>query len=167
MNKRLLGLTVVIIVVLASAAAYLSMSSVLTLNQTQHAPQALDFTVTGTNSCLRFLEANVSLCYVPFTVGANERWQLTINCTQMPGGSSGWTDLFIYRGYWDNGTDYKCTAQDTYPILASIQATNSEIHGNSAFAEIFNGTATAQSYTVFFVFPNGGQGTFHVTYKQA
>jgi len=103
---------------------------------------------------------------VPFTVGANENWQLTINCTQMPGGASGWTDLFIYKGYWDNGTDYKCTAQETYPILANIQATNSEIHGNSAFSETFNGTATTQSYTVFFVFPNGGQGTFHVTYKQ-
>ena len=84
----------------------------------------------------------------------------------MPGGAQGWTDIFIYKGYWDNGTNNKCQAKDTYPILAEIQPTNKEIQGTGAFTETFNGTASAQSYTVFFVFPNGGQGTFHVTYKQ-
>jgi len=34
---------------------------------------------------------------VPFTVAANENWQLTINCTKMPGGSNGYTDVYIYK----------------------------------------------------------------------
>jgi len=84
----------------------------------------------------------------------------------MPGGASGWTDLYIYNGYWDNGTNYKCTAEDVYQILANIHSTNWEIQGNAAFTETFNGTTTSQSYTIFFVFPNGGQGTFHVMYQQ-
>ncbi len=155
----------VLILICTLVAAFLVLSP-LTSAHAKHVPQALDFTVSGTNSCLRFLESNVSLCYVPFTVGANQDWQLTINCSQMPGGSSGWTDLFIYKGYWDSGISHKCTAADTYPILANMQSTGKEIQGNTATTEIFNGTASAQSYTVFFVFPNGGQGTFHVTYKQ-
>lgn len=162
MNRKILGLIVAVIIVFTLVSALLVESI---LAPAQPSPKALDFTVSGTNSCLRFLESNVSLCYVPFTVGANQNWQLTINCTQMPGGASGWTDLFIYKGYWDNGTDYKCTAEDVYPILANIQPINSEIQGNSAFTETFNGTST-QSYTIFFVFPNGGQGTFHITYNQ-
>jgi hypothetical protein len=131
----------------------------------QHKPQPLDFIVSGTNTCLRFLESNVSLCYIPFTVGANQSWQLTINCTQMPGGANGWTDLFIYNGYWDNGTDHKCNAADVYTILSDVKSANAAIQGNSTFTETFNKTAQ-QSYTVFFIFPNGGQATFHVTCKQ-
>jgi hypothetical protein len=165
MNKKIVSLIVVVIVVCAAAAAFLVLSAV-NPNSIQHPAQALDFTVKGTNSCLRFLESNVSLCYVPFTVGANQNWQLTINCTQMPGASSGWTELYIYKSYWDNGTNYKCSAGDTYGILSSIQDADKIIQGDNAFTETFNGTSTAQSYTIFFVFPNGGQGTFHITYKQ-
>ncbi|HUJ84547.1 MAG TPA: hypothetical protein VLV84_02965 [Candidatus Acidoferrales bacterium] len=162
MNKKMLGLIPVVIVVICVAVP-----AVLVLSPgAQPQQMALDFTVNGTNSCLRFLESNVSLCYVPFTVGANQNWQLTINCTQMPGGSSGWTELYIYKGYWDNGTNYKCSAGDTYGIISDIQDAHKIIQGNNAFTETFNGTAIAQSYTFFFVFPNGGQGTFHVTYKQ-
>ena len=161
MKRKLLGLIVAVIVVCV-LSVFLVESIIVPAQET---PKSLDFTVSGTNSCLRFLESNVSLCYVPFTVGANQNWQLTINCTQMPGGTSGWTDLFIYKGYWGNGTNYKCTAGDVYSILSNIQPTNSEIQGNNAYTKMFNGTST-QSYTVFFVFPNGGQGTFHVTYKQ-
>ncbi len=83
----------------------------------------------------------------------------------MPGCANGWTGLFIYNGYWDNGINNKCTAGDVYPILTNIQSTNMKIQGNNVFTETFNGT-TPQSHTVFFIFPNGGQGTFHVTYKQ-
>ncbi len=162
MNKRITSLVVGVIVICALMISIFFASSIISTQQT---PKQLDFTVSGTNGCLRFLESNVSLCYVPFTVGANQNWQLTINCTQMPGGASGWTDLFIYKGYWDNGTNNKCTACDVYSILSNIQPNNSEIQGNNVFTETFNGTST-QSYTVFFVFPNGGQGTFHVTYKQ-
>lgn len=165
MNKQMiiLGLSVLVIIAVVLVGALLVAPLSTSIQET---PKSIDVTVNGTNSCLRFLESNVSLCYVPFTVGANQNWQLTINCTQMPGGSSGWTDLFIYKGYWDNGTDNKCTAQDIYPIVANIQPLNAEIHGTSAYTETFNGTSTSQSYTVFFVFPNGGQGTFHITYQQ-
>jgi hypothetical protein len=165
MNKKTLSLIVVVVIVCATVAAALALSSVAPTSN-NHTAQALDFTVKGTNSCLRFLESNVSLCYVPFTVGANQNWQLTINCTQMPGGSSGWTELYIYKGFWDNGTNNKCNAGDTYGILSSIADANKIIQGNNAFTETFNGGSTTQSYTVFFVFPNGGQGTFQVTYKQ-
>ena len=165
MNKKMAGLIVIVAVVIVGVLVGALVVAPL-FTSAQQTPKSLDFTVTGTNSCLRFLDANVSLCYVPFTVGANQNWQLTINCTQMPGGASGWTDLYIYNGYWDNGTNYKCTAEDVYPILANIQSTNWEIQGNTAFTETFNGTTTSQSYTIFFVFPNGGQGTFHVTYQQ-
>ena len=163
-NKKtvllVLSVIVIIIVVLVGALVAPSYTSV------QETPKSIDVTVTGTNSCLRFLESNVSLCYIPFTVGANQNWQLTINCTQMPGGSAGWTDLFIYKGYWDNGTDYKCIAENVYPIIANIQPLNTEIQGANAVTETFNGTSNTQSYTVFFVFPNAGQGTFHITYQQ-
>jgi hypothetical protein len=163
MNRKIAGLIAVVTVICASIAVFLAISAV---TPAQHTAQAFDFTVTGTNSCLRFLESNVSLCYVPFRVGANQNWQLTIDCTQMPGGSSGWTELYIYKGYWDNGINYKCTAADIYPILTRVHDANEQIQGNNAFTEIFNGTSTSQSYTVFFVFPNGGPATFHITYAQ-
>ncbi len=164
MNWKFVALTIVVVVACAGAGAFL-----LSIGpaKAQHQPQALDFTVKGTNSCLRYLESNISLCYVPFTVGTHQDWQLTINCTQMPGGSQGWTELYIYKGYWDNGTNYKCQAGDTYGILSNIQDAHKIIQGNTAFTETFTGAADAQSYTIFFIFPNGGQGTFHVTYKQA
>ena len=82
----------------------------------------------------------------------------------MPGGASGWTSVYIYKGYWDKGTNYKCLSQDIYPIISDIQTTNFEIKGNSPYTQTFNGTS--QSFIVFFVFPNGGQGIFHVTYKE-
>jgi hypothetical protein len=162
LNGKILGIIVFVIVICASIASFVTLSLEA---PAQHTPQPLDFTVSGTNTCLRILESNVSLCYIPFTVGANQNWQLSINCTQMPGGANGWTDLFIYNGYWSNETDYKCEAKDLYPILTDIKTADGAIQGNSTFTETFNST-TQQSHTVFFVFPNGGQATFHVTYKQ-
>ena len=163
MNKKFIGITVVVIVLCAIVAAF-SLTSLFSNESNPAKP--IDFTIQGTNSCLRFLECNVSLGYVPFTVGANQNWQLTINCTQMPGGSQGWTELYIYKGYWDNGTNYKCQAGDLYGILSNIKDDNKMIQGDSAFTQTFTAGANPQSYTAFFVFPNGGQGTFHVTYKQ-
>jgi hypothetical protein len=116
----------------------------------------MDFTVSGTNDCLRFLNSTVSMCYVPFTVAANENWQLTINCTKMPGGAN---------GYWDNGANHTCMSADLYPILNQIQSVDYELKGTTFYNQTFGGT-TQQSYTVFFVLPPGGQATFHVTYKQ-
>ncbi len=68
MNKKVLGLVVVVIVVCASVAAYLAAS---TLAPTQQPTSALDFTVSGTSDCLRFLNSSVPTVYVPFTTAAN------------------------------------------------------------------------------------------------
>ena len=98
MNKnKILGLVVIAIVVaVALPTAFIVDSSRAPILQST---KEMDFTVSGTNDCLRFLNSTVSLCYVPFTVAADEQWQLTINCTKMPGGSNGYTDIYVYNGY--------------------------------------------------------------------
>jgi hypothetical protein len=84
----------------------------------------------------------------------------------MPGGANGWTDVYIYKGYWNGGSNYTCTSRDLYPILRDIQSVDRQIRTNSTFTETYGGS-TQQSYTVFFVVPPGGQqATFHVTLKQ-
>ena len=125
----------------------------------------IDFTVSGSNSCLRFLNDSVSMVYVPFNVAPNQNWQLAINCTKMPGGNNGYTDLYVYNGYWDNGTNHTCTAREVYPILAQMQSINYELHGTTCYNQTYF-SSTTKSYTIFFVFPPGGQATFHVTYMQ-
>ena len=162
MKKKVLGGIVAVIVVCSVSAGFLVTSS---LAPQQEAQKELDFTVSGRNDCLRFLNSTVETCYVPLRTGANENWQLTINATKMPGGANGWTDVYIYKGYWDKGTDYKCMSQDVYPILNDIHSADAQIKGNSPFTETFGGS-TAESYTVFFIFPPGGQATFHVAFKQ-
>ena len=92
--------------------------------------------------------------YVPFTVAANENWQLTINCTKMPGGANGWTDVYVYKGYWDKGSNHTCVSGDLYPIISDIQSADFEIRASSPYTESF-GESTPQSYTVFFIFPPG------------
>jgi hypothetical protein len=162
MNKKVLALIVVVIVVCASVAAFLAVS---TLTPSLQPTGPLDFTVSGSSECLRFLNSSVQTIYVPFTVAANENWQLTVNCTKMPGGANGYTDVYIYKGYWNGGSNYTCTSRDLYPILNNIQDANFEIHLNTPYTQTFGGT-TQQSYTVFFVVPPGGQqATFHVTFK--
>jgi hypothetical protein len=127
---------------------------------------ALDFTVSGTSDCLRFLNSSVPTIYVPFTIAANEKWQLTINCTKMSGGTNGYTEFYIYKDYWNDGSNNTCTSIQLYPILNDIQSTNRQIRLDNPFKEIF-GESIQQSYTVFFVVPPGGQqSTFHVTLKQ-
>ena len=128
-------------------------------------PRELDFTVSGTNECLRFLTSTVSVCYVPIPTGANENWQLTINRTEMYGGANVWTDVYIYKGYWDNGIDYKCMSEDLYPIIGEIESADGQIRTDTPFKASFCGS-TPESYTVFFIFPPGGQATFHITLKQ-
>ena len=83
----------------------------------------------------------------------------------MPGGANGYTDIYIYNGYWDNGTNHIAMSADVYPILSQIQSNNYELKGTTSYNATFGG-ATQQSYTVFFVLPPGGQATFHITYKQ-
>jgi hypothetical protein len=161
MNKKLLSLIVGVLVICAVMAAILVESSIASAKQ---ATKAMDFTVSGTNDCLRFLNSTVSVCYVPFTVAANQNWQLTINCTKMPGGANGYTDIYIYNGYWDNGTNNVCMSADLYPILSQIQSNNYELKGTTSYSATFSGS-TQESHTIFFVLPPGGPAAFHITYK--
>jgi hypothetical protein len=162
LNTKITGLIVTIILLFAiSAAVLLSPPS----SQAQNPTTSLDFTVGGKNDCLRFLNDSVSVAYVSFTVAANHQGQLTINCTQMPGGANGYTDLYIYNGYWDNGTNHIATSRSLYPILSNILNANYELKGTTAYNATYGGSAQ-QSFTVFFILPPGGQSSFHITYKQ-
>jgi hypothetical protein len=163
LNKKVLGLIIAVIVIFTSVAAFLV---ALTLVPPLQPTGALDFTVSGTSDCLRFLNSSVPTIYVPFTVAANENWQLTINCTKMSGGANGYTDVYIYKGYWNDSSNNTCASLQLYPFLNEIKSTDHQIRLGSPFTETF-GDSTQQSYTVFFVVPPGGQqSTFHVTLKQ-
>jgi len=164
MNKKLvLGSVLAVIVVCALAAVAFSLNAPA---QTPRTPTGeLDFKVTGSSDCLRFLNSSVPTVYVPFTVAANENMRLTINCTKMPGGANGWTDVYIYKGYWDEGADHTCKAGDLYPIIEEIESADFAIKANQPYTQTF-GESTQQSYTVFFVFPPGAS-EFHVTLKPA
>jgi len=163
MNKKILGLLVAVIVICALAAAFLAQS---TLTPTQQPTGALDFTVSASSDCLRFLNSSVQTIYVPFTVAANENWDLSINCTKMPGGANGYTDVYVYNGYWNRGSNHTCNASDLYPILSDIHSVDQQIRLGQPFAETYR-ASTQQSYTIFFVVPPGGtQATFQVTLKQ-
>ena len=164
MNKKIIGLIVAITVVCALIAAFLSESA---LAPTQQPTGAQDFVVSGKSDCLRFLNSSVPTIYVPFTTAGNTNWQLTINCTKMSGGANGYTDVYIYKGYWNGGSNHTCSAMELYPILDDIQSTDFQIRLGSPFIETY-GESSQQSYTVFFVVPPGGQqSTFHVTLKPA
>ncbi len=159
MNKKIvLGLVIAVIVICALAAVAVSMMTPA-LTPTGE----LDFTVSGSSDCLRFLNTSVPTVYVPFTVAANENWQLTVNCTKMPGGANGWTDVYVYKGYWDKGMNHTCKAGDLYPIINDIESADFAIKANQPYTQTF-GESTQQSYTVFFVFPPGASA-FHVTLK--
>ncbi len=160
MNKKWLSLIIGVTAIFALMIVLFDES----VSPSVQATKPMDFTVSGKNDCLRFLNDSVSLVYIPFTVAANQNWQLTINCTQMPGGTNGYTDIYIYNGYWDNGTNHQCLSGEVYPLLSQIQNANYEIKGASAFSQTFGGP-TEKSYTVFFIFPPGGKATFHITYK--
>ena len=163
MNKRVLGLFIAVIVVCTLVAAFLVAPTLVPPLQTTG---ALDFTVSGTSDCLRFLNSSVPTIYVPFTVAANENWQLTINCTKMSSGTNGYTEVYIYKDYWNDGRNNTCAASELYPILNKLQSADHQIRLNSPFMETYC-DSTQQSYTVFFVVPPGGQqSTFHVTLKQ-
>jgi hypothetical protein len=165
MNKnKIIGLVAIFIIVVVSLPAVYFVES--SMAPVQQPTKEMDFVVSGSSDCLRFLNSSVPAIYVPFTVAANENWQLTISCTKMSGGTNGYTDVYIYQGYWDGGTNNTCTSNDLYPILKDIQPTNQQIRLNTPFNQTY-GDSTQQSYTVFFVLPPGGQqSTFHITYKQ-
>jgi hypothetical protein len=165
MNKKhgLLIAAVAICVIVLISAAFMMMNP----NQTKLTPTtALDFTVSGSSDCLRFLNSSVPTFYVPFTVGADQKMTLTVNATKMPGGANGWTDIYLYEGFWDGGANHTCRAVDLYPIISNIESADSQVKANQPYTHTF-GEATQQSYTVFFVVPPGGQAAFHVTLKPA
>jgi hypothetical protein len=162
MNRKWLSLIIGVALILVLMAVLFVESEI---NTSLQATKPMDLIVSGKNDCLRFLNDSVSLVYVPFTVAANQNWQLTINCTQMRGGANGYTDIYIYNSYWDNGTDHQCQSGDVYSILAQIKSANYEIKGATSFSQTFGGP-TEKSYTVFFIFPPGGKATFHITYQQ-
>jgi hypothetical protein len=164
LNKKLLLIFGVIAVfAVAVPSVYFLGSSIA---PTKQSTNEMDFTVSGSSDCLRFLNSSVSTIYVPFTVAANENWQLIVNCTKMPGGANGYTDVYLYNNYWDGGTNNTCKAIDLYPLLNEIQSTGHQIRLGNAFTETYGGS-TQESYTVFFVVPPGGQqATFHITYTQ-
>jgi hypothetical protein len=156
------GLVVAVAVLAALAFVF---ASSLSVPSSQQPTKELDFTVSASSDCLRFLNSSVPTIYLPFTVAANENMQLTVNCTKMPGGANGYTDVYIYNGYWNNGSNNTCTASDLYPILNAIQSKDCQIRLGTPYTETF-GSSTQQSYTVFFVVPPGGQqATFHITLK--
>ncbi|MCW3994788.1 MAG: hypothetical protein NWE98_01400 [Candidatus Bathyarchaeota archaeon] len=160
--NRLIGTMVAIVVVICVLTAFLTQSSIAPPDAEQ---KELDFSVSGKNDCLRFLNPDVQTVYIPFRTGANELWQLTINATVMPGGANGSTDLYIYRGYWDKGADHKCVSKDVYSILADIESANTSVTGSTPYSGTFGGPSP-ESYTVFFIFPPGGEATFHITLKR-
>ena len=149
-----------VILTVALPAIYLSLASQVP----QEKQQELEFTVSGKNDCLRFLDKTVSTAYIPFKTGANEKWNLTIDCSEMPAPNA-WTDLYVYKGYWNEGTDYKCVSEDLYPIISQIESSDYRVKANSTFTETF-GESTPQSYTLFFIFPPSGLGTFHIKLNQ-
>ncbi len=162
MNNKV-GLIVSIILMCALSVAILV---TVLITPSQQPAKELDFTVSGSSDCLRFLNSSVPTVYVPFTLVANENWQLTINCTKMPGGANGYTDVYLYKGYWTGESNHICTSSDLYPILSEIKSTDHQIRLNTPFTQTF-GESTQQSYTIFFVIPPGGQqATFQVTLKQ-
>ncbi len=164
MNKKtVLGLIAVIVIICGVAA--FAATSLISPSKTPLTPTGeMDFTVSGQSDCLRFLNSTVPTVYVPFTVATGERAQLSVNCTKMPGGVNGWTDVYVYRGYWDSGANHTCKAMELYPILNDISATDQTVKINQPYTATF-GESTQQSYTVFFVIPPGGPSTFHVTFK--
>jgi hypothetical protein len=162
-NKVALIISVVLLCALGAA-----MFATPYLTQTQQPTKEIDFTVSASSDCLRFLNSSVPVFYVPFTVTTNQNMKLTINCTKMPGGANGWTDVYLYKGYWNGGSNHTCVSGDLYPILKDIQRVDFAIRLNTAYVQTFGHTGSGQdSYTVFFVVPPGGQpATFHVTLKQ-
>ncbi|TRO49262.1 hypothetical protein E2P47_01535 [Candidatus Bathyarchaeota archaeon] len=156
-NEKILGVAGLCIVVIMVIGAFF-VSSLTNSPKTQ---EALDFTVSGSNECLRFLSRDVGVVYVPFTTGAGEHWSLFVECTDIAT-PIGWVDLYLYEGYWDGGVDYVCCSEDIYLILDGVESLDYELGLDTPYSQVFGG-AEVGSYTLFFIFPPGGPSSFHVT----
>ena len=159
-NEKILGITSLSLVILMLFGVLL-VSSIINSPIVQG---ELDFTVSGSNDCLRFLTRDVGVVYVPFVVGGSESWELTVECTEIAT-PKGWVDLYIYEGYWDEGVDYRCFSEDIYSVLDGVESLDFELGLGNPFEWIFVGS-TQRSYTLFFIFPPGGPSEFHVSLKQ-
>jgi len=156
-NEKILGATSLGLVLVFLIGVWYASS----LANSPVAQEELDFTVSGSNECLRFLTRDVGVVYVPFTTGPNEQWKLSIECTTI-GLSNGWVDLYLYEGYWDESSDNKCYSEEIYPILDGIESIDYELGLDNPYSQVF-GEAGAASYTLFFIFPPGGPSSFHIT----
>ncbi len=163
MNKKIILGLIPIIIIVCCTAVVLSQSTIAP--PSTGTPHELDFTVNGKNECLRFLNDSVSTVYIPISTGANEQWELTINATKMAGGPNGWVDLYTYEGYWDGGVNNTCLSRDVYPILADVVDAQAQLKASEPYTQTF-GSPQAEAHTLFFIYPPGGQSTFHVTLKQ-
>jgi hypothetical protein len=164
MNKKLIAIIVTVIVVcsLVGTAAYCYLAP----SASPQSPTGeLDLTVTGSSSCLRFLNDSVPIVYVPFTVAANQQMKLTVNATKMPGATA-YTEVYVYDGYWNGGSNNTCTSKDVYPIISDIESADYTLTAATPYTATFGDTAQ-KSYTVFFLFPPGGPTAFHITLKPA
>ncbi len=159
-NEKVLGATSLCLVILMIVGAWL-ISSLINLPVAQ---EELDFTVSGSNECLRFLTRDVSVVYVPFITGSDEQWRLVVECTDIAV-TSGWVDLYLYEGYWDEGIDNKCYSEDIYSILYGVNSLDYELDMDNPYSHVFGGGESA-SYTLFFIFPPGGSSSFHVSLKR-
>jgi hypothetical protein len=164
MNKKLIALILAVIVIcaLGGTAAYCFYAPSAS---PQTPTGALDLTVTGQSSCLRFLNDSVPIVYVPFTVAANQQMKLTVNATKMPGATA-YTEIYVYDDYWNGGTNNTCKSKDVYPIISNIESADYTLMSNAPYTATF-GEAAQKSYTVFFLFPPGGPTAFHITLKPA
>ena len=159
MNKKILGLVAFAIIVV-------TLGSVILVGLWLGAPQLqqeLDFTVTGTNECLRFLTRTVQTAFVLFRTDASEQWLLAVECVDSA--DNAWTEVYVYEGYWDDGAENKYMSEDLYPIIDEIESINFEIRKNNTFAQVF-GESKPRSYTLFFIFPAGGSSTYRIKLNQ-
>lgn len=155
-NERILGsvgIFFVAIVLFGSFYVFLSF-------QSTKIQEELDFSVSGSNDCLRFLSRTVETVYIPINTGSNEFWELTIECIDIST-PNGWVDLYIYAGYWDEGVDNKCLSADIYSILDGVVSLDYELGKNNPYSQVFGGNSQ-ESHTIFFIFPPGGSSTYHV-----
>lgn len=159
-NEKVLGVAIVCMVIIVLVGAFF-VSSFISSPLVQ---EELDFTVSGSNECLRFLTRDVGVVYVPFSTGAGEQWELVVECIDIAT-PKGWVDLYLYEGFWDDGVNYKCFSEDIYSILDNVESLDYELGLENPYSEVFGGS-NGGSYTLFFIFPPGGPSSFHLTLNQ-
>ena len=156
-NTKILGIAGLVLVSFVVVSALL----VLFLSNSPVDQKEFDFTVNGSNECLRFLTRDVGVVYVPLAIRSNEQWKLVVECTEI-GAPNGWTDLYLYEGYWDGGFNNTCYSEDIYPILDGVESLDYALGLGNPYSRIFTGVEST-GYTLFFIFPPGGPSSFHIT----